>query len=101
LKISFFNLEAEHHQVCAESGFYLRALLRVGRASDERQLPESLSFVPVVTARRRQAGRPGKGLAIIQRCVRCGFTRANRLAVDTAQEDDIGAVCDLMPQVIS
>jgi hypothetical protein len=40
--------------------------------------------------------RSGKGLVIIHRCVRCGFTRANRLALDTVQEDDIGAVSDLM-----
>jgi RNHCP domain len=40
--------------------------------------------------------RSGKGLVIIHRCVRCGLVRANRLARDTAQEDDIAAVGDLL-----
>jgi hypothetical protein len=40
--------------------------------------------------------RSGKGLVIIHRCTRCGVARANRLAQDTAQEDDIGAIGDLM-----
>jgi hypothetical protein len=44
----------------------------------------------------RMEHRSGKGLMIIHRCVRCGFTRPNRLALDTAQEDDIGAVSDLI-----
>lgn len=48
----------------------------------------------------RMEHRSGKGLVIIHRCVRCGFARANRLALDTAQEDDIGAVSDLMGQGI-
>jgi RNHCP domain len=44
----------------------------------------------------RLEDRPGKGLVILHRCVRCGCTRANRLASDTAQADDIGAVTALM-----
>jgi len=40
--------------------------------------------------------RPGKGLVIIHRCVRCGFTRANRIASDSVQSDDIAALSDLM-----
>ncbi len=46
----------------------------------------------------RMDHRSGKGLVIIHRCVRCGVTRANRLARDTAQEDDIGAISDLMAE---
>lgn len=44
----------------------------------------------------RMDQRPGKGLVVIHRCVRCGFSRANRVAADTAQPDDIGAITDLM-----
>ena len=40
--------------------------------------------------------RPGKGLVIMHCCMRCGFSRANRIACDTAQPDDIGAITDLM-----
>ena len=39
--------------------------------------------------------RSGKGLVIIHRCIRCGFVRANRLAQDTDQEDDIAALSEL------
>ena len=42
--------------------------------------------------------RSGKGLVIIHRCIQCAAVRANRLARDTAQEDDIGAVGDLLYQ---
>jgi hypothetical protein len=42
--------------------------------------------------------RAGKGLVIIHGCVRCGFSRANRIASDTAQPDDIGAITNLMQQ---
>jgi hypothetical protein len=40
--------------------------------------------------------RPGNGLVIIHGCVRCGFSRANRIASDTAQSDDIGSITNLM-----
>jgi RNHCP domain len=36
--------------------------------------------------------RGGKGLVIIHRCVGCGFARANRIAADFAQGDDIDAI---------
>ncbi|HKR69451.1 MAG TPA: RNHCP domain-containing protein [Streptosporangiaceae bacterium] len=44
----------------------------------------------------RMDQRPGKGLVIIHRCVRCRFTRANRIASESAQSDDIAALSDLM-----
>jgi hypothetical protein len=44
----------------------------------------------------RMDHRPGKGLVIIHGCVRCGFRRANRIASDTAQPDDIGSITNLM-----
>jgi len=40
--------------------------------------------------------RRGKGLAIVHRCVRCGCVRANRIACDTTQADDVAAVAVLM-----
>jgi hypothetical protein len=40
--------------------------------------------------------RRGKGLAIIHRCVRCGRARANGIAADTTQADDIGTLAVLM-----
>ena len=40
--------------------------------------------------------RRGKGLAIIHRCVACGFTRPNRIADDPVKGDDIAAIADLM-----
>jgi len=46
----------------------------------------------------RMDHRSGKGLVIIHSCLRCGVVRANRLARDTAQEDDIGAISDVMAQ---
>jgi hypothetical protein len=39
--------------------------------------------------------RSGKGLVVVHRCRRCGFERANRVAVDTAQPDDLGAIARL------
>jgi len=36
--------------------------------------------------------RSGKGLVIVHGCVRCGAVRANRLATDTCQPDDVDAV---------
>jgi hypothetical protein len=44
----------------------------------------------------RMEHRSGKGLVIIHRCIRCALARANRLARDTAQEDDIGVIGDLL-----
>ena len=44
----------------------------------------------------RMDHRAGKGLVIIHGCVRCGFSRANRIASDTAQPDDIGSITNLM-----
>ena len=46
----------------------------------------------------RMDHRSGKGLVIIHSCLRCGVTRANRLARDTAQDDDIRAISDLIRQ---
>lgn len=46
----------------------------------------------------RMDDRPGKGLVIIHHCVRCGLSRANRIARDTIQEDDISVIIDLMGQ---
>lgn len=43
--------------------------------------------------------RSGKGLVIVHRCISCEAVRVNRLATDTAQEDDIGAIGDLMSRV--
>lgn len=40
---------------------------------------------------------PGKGLAVVHRCVRCGVRRNNRLAADSAQPDDLDAVLALPP----
>jgi hypothetical protein len=40
--------------------------------------------------------RSGKGLVIVHRCQRCGFTRPNRVAVDPAQGDDIEPIIALM-----
>jgi hypothetical protein len=42
--------------------------------------------------------RSGKGLVIVHRCVLCGFTRANRLAYDMAQADDVDAITGLLGQ---
>jgi hypothetical protein len=38
-------------------------------------------------------------MVILHRCIRCGFVRANRLADDAQQGDDIRAIIDLMAQV--
>jgi RNHCP domain-containing protein len=46
----------------------------------------------------RMDHRSGKGLVIIHHCIRCGVVRANRLAQDTVQADDIGAIGNLMSQ---
>jgi hypothetical protein len=40
--------------------------------------------------------RGGKGLVIIHRCAGCGFARANRIAADCVQGDDIAAVIALL-----
>jgi hypothetical protein len=40
--------------------------------------------------------RSGKGLVIVHECQACGFQRANRLADDPVQGDDIDAVIALM-----
>jgi len=42
--------------------------------------------------------RSGKGLMVIHRCVQCGSSRANRLAEDPVQGDDIDAITALMSQ---
>jgi hypothetical protein len=46
----------------------------------------------------RMDHRSGKGLVIIHRCTRCAFVRANRIARDTVQEDDLGAIGALLSQ---
>jgi RNHCP domain len=40
--------------------------------------------------------RPGKGLVVIHRCTRCGAERANRIACDTVQPDDVDEVTAVM-----
>jgi RNHCP domain len=40
--------------------------------------------------------RAGKGMVIVHQCTRCGAERANRVAVDTEQADDIDALAALM-----
>jgi len=40
--------------------------------------------------------RGGKGLVLVHQCVVCGFARANRIADDPVQGDDIDAVIALM-----
>ncbi len=40
--------------------------------------------------------RRGKGLVIIHRCVECDQIRANRIADDAIQGDDIDVICALM-----
>lgn len=45
--------------------------------------------------------RSGKGLVIVYRCEECGFARANRLADDMAQADDVDAIISLLGQTPS
>ncbi len=40
--------------------------------------------------------RKGKGLVIVHRCTACGAVRANRVADDPVQGDDIDAIAALM-----
>jgi hypothetical protein len=40
--------------------------------------------------------RTGKGLVIIHSCTGCGVMRANRIAVDIIQGDDIDAITAVM-----
>jgi hypothetical protein len=40
--------------------------------------------------------RTGKGLVIIHRCTGCGAVRANRIARDALQGDDIDAITAVM-----
>lgn len=37
-----------------------------------------------------------KGFVIVHRCLRCGVTRRNRVADDSAQPDDVDTVIGLM-----
>lgn len=39
--------------------------------------------------------RSGKGQVVVHRCLRCGYVRANRVAVDTVQPDQIEALARL------
>ncbi len=39
--------------------------------------------------------RSGKGAVVVHRCQWCGFERANRVAVDTVQPDDVAAIARL------
>ena len=39
--------------------------------------------------------RSGKGLQVVHRCLTCGVTRANRVAYDTVQPDDLGVLMRL------
>ncbi|KAB8161716.1 RNHCP domain-containing protein [Streptomyces sp. 3MP-14] len=45
--------------------------------------------------------RRKKGLAIMHRCVECGFVRANRIADDLRQSDDVDAIAALMSRLTS
>jgi hypothetical protein len=40
--------------------------------------------------------RSGKGLVIVHRCRRCGYTRPGRVAADSNQGDDIESVIALL-----
>jgi RNHCP domain len=40
--------------------------------------------------------RAGKGMVVIHECVVCGFTRANRIAGDSVQSDNIDTIITLM-----
>ena len=40
--------------------------------------------------------RRRKGLVLIHRCVACGFSRANRIADDLVQSDDIDVLIVVM-----
>jgi hypothetical protein len=42
--------------------------------------------------------RSGKGLVVIHCCIQCGYVRANRLAFDTAEPDELDVVTDLLGQ---
>jgi len=44
----------------------------------------------------RLESRSGKGLVIVHRCTACGLARANRIADDINQGDDIDAIISLM-----
>ena len=44
----------------------------------------------------RMEQRGGKGLVVIHRCVTCGLTKANRVADDPAQGDDIDTLIAVM-----
>ena len=39
--------------------------------------------------------KSGKGFQIVQRCLRCGEERVNKIAVDPMQPDDIGEIVKL------
>jgi hypothetical protein len=44
----------------------------------------------------RVENRSGKGMVVIHGCVVCGVTRANRIAKDSVQSDDIDVIITLM-----
>jgi hypothetical protein len=44
----------------------------------------------------RTEHRAGKGLVLVHRCTRCGATRANRIADDPRQGDDVAALTAVM-----
>src|SRR5690606_3693835 len=54
--------EFGHEQATAKRGFCLRAMRRARRAADERKLPQPLSFLSLLEARGRGAGRPAQHL---------------------------------------
>ena len=39
--------------------------------------------------------KSGKGFQIVHRCLRCGFERANKVAEETIQPDDIERLIEL------
>jgi hypothetical protein len=45
--------------------------------------------------------RRGKGMVIVHRCQRCGFTRPNRVAVDPVQGDEIDSIIALIRRTVT
>jgi len=41
--------------------------------------------------------KSGKGYQVVHRCLQCGERRVNRVAENTIQPDDIGAIIRLLP----
>lgn len=77
LKITSSIRRRSHQQGRAESGILLRTLRRASAAADQWQLPEPLSVLPVVQARRCRPAR-GPGLRLPRPHAACGDRAAQR-----------------------